>query len=230
MKSIDKALDKILCQACINTYKGHHGEVKEVLTNSKFVDNGEVEFIIGELDNRLVVAFQGSDGTHDWIHDINFVKTKVSHGEVHTGFYKQFEGVKKRLIEEILKYNKKELIFTGHSLGASLAILASYFLNDIPELRERYIFPICVLFGSPRMGTSDFTKEFLDRVLYCNNYINAADMVCKVPTVWMFFRHVERVIKIGQKLSWREKLLYVPRWVFGNPLDHEPERYLKNLG
>jgi len=225
--TIDKELDIILCQTCINTYKGSHGAVKDTLKNSMFIDNGDVEFIIGELDDKLVVAFQGSNGTDDWIHNLTFLKEKASYGEVHSGFLKQFRSVKKRLIEEILNYERKhELIFTGHSLGAALAILSAYFLPEIPALSQNYIFPICVTFGSPRVGTSDFTKEFIERVLYCNNYINGADTVCKVPPVWLFYRHVPRVININQKMTWKEKLAFIPRWITGNPYDHEPERYL----
>ena len=36
-------------------------------------------------------------------------------------------------------------------------------------------------------------------------------------------------IKIGQKLSWREKLLWLPRKIVGNPADHYPQRYFKNV-
>jgi triacylglycerol lipase len=221
-----KELDRILCQICINTYKGEHGSVIEQLKNSKFIDIGKVEFLIGELDfdqKYLVVAFQGSDGTADWIDNLDAIGTKLPDGsKVHAGFYRQYEEVHDRLNQEIYKYDSMPIIFTGHSLGAALATLAAYFY-----WYKCYL----VTFGSPRVGNSEFVSNFKnkDMILESRRYVNGADTVTMVPTLWMFYRHVPELIKIGQELSWKKILLYIPRKILGNPLDHEPERYLKDI-
>ncbi len=226
-----KSIIKNLCQECINSYGGKHGKVRNTLQNVIDIDTGKVQAHIGELENYIVVVFKGSDSFEDWIDNLNFKKISFSRTiKIHNGFYNQYLEIQFIIRNEVYKiYNdnlknkiKKEIIFTGHSLGGALAtIFATTF--SIPNS--------CVTFGSPRVGNKAFVKFFNKKINIKESlrYVNEEDTVCKVPTWWMGFRHVKGKKKIGKKLSYEEKLLYIPRKIFGNPNDHYPEKYLRNI-
>ena len=223
-----KSIIKKLCQECVNSYGGKYGKVKNKLKNVTYIDTGRVEAHVGELEKYIVVVFRGSDGFEDWKDNLDFEKTCISLDskiKVHNGFWGQVLNIRHEIQNEIInrvKKNKdKKIIFTGHSLGGALATIFSwlYFLDK----------NICITFGSPRVGNRYFVNSFNNIVKESFRYVNGEDSVCKVPTLWMGYKHVKGKIKIGQKLSWKEKLLWIPRKIFGNPMDHYPKKYLKNL-
>lgn len=222
---MNKISDRKLCQCCVNSYGGKHGEVKKVLKNIKYIDIGKVEAHIGELGKNIVIVFRGSDSFEDWVDNLDFRKTDIGNGiKVHVGFWSQIEAITESIFHELNdRDTSKSIYITGHSLGGVLATLLSYKFWMLFKIKG------CVTFGSPRVGNKKFQKVFNKRIKASRRYVNREDTICKVPTVWMGFKHVKNKVRIGQKLSWRERLLYVPRKIFGNPLDHYPQRYLKNL-
>jgi predicted lipase len=223
---LKKSIIKILCQSCIDSYEGDHGKVKDILNNMTFIRKGHVECYVGTYEDYTIVTFRGSDGTSDWLDNFKAIKhlfwidKKVAF--VHYGFYEQFNTIKDELLKELKNRNDNKIIFTGHSLGGALATLAAY------HYEYNVSFLGCVTFGSPRVGSSVFVDEFEKRVNYSIRYVYGEDTVCKVPTWWMGFRHVASKIRLG-RTSFKEKLLFIPRKIFGNPFDHKPERYLANL-
>jgi hypothetical protein len=54
------------------------------------------------------------------------------------------------------------------------------------------------------------------------------DSVTKVPPVWMGYTHIKLKIILG-KTSIIERILFPIVKIFGNPLDHYPQDYLKQL-
>lgn len=52
---------------------------------------------------------------------------------------------------------KKKIIFTGHSLGGSMAILATIWLLEKYGKQENQNHPLCVTFGCPLIGNSTFS-------------------------------------------------------------------------
>ena len=189
------------------------------------------------------MTFEGSHGNLDWWRNLQFKKVKIDKGvKMHKGFYLQLKEVLKIVTQEILDYPKQDkLIITGHSQGAVLAIGLIYYLSS--EIIELYGKPILAPDAPPRVGNKKFINIVMSKVSQCRWYVNGADSVVKVPfalpTVkflwtmsknpyWMNYRHMPTKIKIGQKLSLKEVLLYIPRKIIGNPMDHKPQRYLIN--
>ena len=220
----DKKLSKILCQVCIDSYEGRYGEVKNILQNVKTIEKDNVKAFVGDLkynnENYTVIVFPGSVGLMDWIDNLKFKKIYPFNDKIgiHQGFYYQYGKIKNEVWKEVLRREGLNIIFTGHSLGGAIATIYSA-LN---------FSKFCYTFGSPRVGNKAFVKFFERRKHESYRFINSEDSVCKVPTCWMGFRYGNK-IKIGQKLSWREKLLWLPRKIVGNPADHYPQRYLKNV-
>lgn len=78
-------------------------------------------------------------------------------GLVHEGFHDAYMSVQQQLKASIAKQNSvKSVYMTGHSLGASLATLATIDMTDNDQT------PVSLInFGSPKVGDSQFREHFL---------------------------------------------------------------------
>lgn len=231
MKRIDNGLDVVFCQECLNEYKGRHGEIKKtIMTGIKRFSVGHVEGHIGKINDLTVVVFCGSYGDKDWIDNLQFFKEGVSTNyfgrfcTVHTGFFRQFELIKSTVFE-LIKDDKK-IVVTGHSLGGAIATLFAACIAKHMGSRAQIG---CVTFGSPRVGDRSFKKAYDRLVPLTKRYVYGEDMVCKVPpSLRWWYVHVGNKIRLG-KMTWKKFLLFIPRKIFGDPMDHKPEKYLKAL-
>jgi predicted lipase len=220
-----KNLSKICCQACINTYKGEHGRVKAVLSDVNYFEKKHVEGHIGKYNRKTILVFRGSDGNADWVDNFKFWKVKAPKSwfgekcKVHKGWLEQWETIRHRV--HYLTEGLDQIIITGHSLGGALATFAAI------ELSKKMHVTL-VTFGSPRVGSLKFVRLFNKAIAFSYRFVNGADTVCKVPMSWIGYGHVAKKIKLGNA-SIIEKILHPIRKVFGNPMDHKPQRYLKEL-
>ncbi|KAK9085741.1 hypothetical protein Sjap_026152 [Stephania japonica] len=81
-------------------------------------------------------------------------------------------------IKELVNRYKGEnlsIIFTGHSLGASLAVLSSF--DVVRQLDELSAIPVCaIVFGCPQVGNNAFAKELEKlknlKILHTRNVID----------------------------------------------------------
>ena len=102
---------------------------------------------------------------------------------------------------------------------------------------------ICYNFGSPRVGSPSFSKEF-DKKYELHRFVNNNDAVCRVPLWAMFFRHVGKLHYIntygnirnatpwqrfkdrfrGYRQAWKKGQ------VFDSLYDHSMVAYTKRIG
>jgi triacylglycerol lipase len=110
------------------------------------------------FDDSIIVSFRGTEFRADEIIDAEFDSytypgTTVS---VHTGFHKYFISLKDQLFDIISKNSGKKVFITGHSLGASISLIAGYeLLNKFPGI-DLNIY----VFGCPKTGNLDFVQSF----------------------------------------------------------------------
>lgn len=102
-------------------------------------------FVLQSPENSII-AFRGTQRTNEWVD--NVLAQQVAHtdlssfqfaGKVHRGFSIIYSTIAQRVFEAAQKLDKSRPIYiTGHSLGASLAILAAMDLSiRIPELKDQ---------------------------------------------------------------------------------------------
>ena len=156
--------------------------------NIKFFDFGGTQAYAVNTKNTYTLVFRGTEPTQwaDIKSDLKFRKTKsfdingFSEGRVHRGFKAAldlvWDDINKHMVES--KSNKKNIIITGHSLGAALATLVAGRLNN-PKV-ELYTF------GSPRVGTSKWCKNQLFKHY---RFRNNNDVVTRVPPTWIGYKH-----------------------------------------
>jgi triacylglycerol lipase len=139
-----------------------------------------------------IVAFRGTSSWKDAHTDLDLTPTPWRGVHVHSGFLKSLTGLSGTVLsDEINKHAKfpsdPEVVFTGHSLGAALAILGAYMCHTTR------IFPVHSVhtFGCPRIGLEDFQIDYdMHLRARTHRYVNNNDIVTRVPPRSMSYRHV----------------------------------------
>lgn len=150
-----------------------------------FIDNPrmDTQAIVMGNDRFIVVAFRGTQPQNplDWITDAKVLfKEKGPAGAVHRGFWTSLQSVWPAIVAKIDEFQDKgqTLWFTGHSLGAALAVLA---VADL-RLRARREVNGLYTFGQPRVGDDEFAKAFnADLEPRTFRFVNNNDVVTRVP-------------------------------------------------
>ena len=225
-------------QACINTYEGRHGTVVDIFDAPAPLQTiHHTQWLTGKIGNTFYIAFQGSSGTADWFDNFKFWKVGFaafknnkktgSYGiKVHAGFDEQADLVWADIFNEILNAKKNgctRFIITGHSLGAAIATLIS---DDVRNFVDDCI---CLPFESPRVGNYRWKRYYntKNKNTYRFRYHN--DIVCKVPTPWMFFNHIGKQIYLGPKNKMIDYIKHPIKTIIGDPMDHYPQLCLQAL-
>jgi hypothetical protein len=106
-------------------------------------------------------------------------------GRVHKGFRQAYESVEADIEKSVAKLEGIPLYITGHSLGAALATLATQRLEQNHAIRD--LIAACYTFGSPRVGNTEFDREFKS-VVY--RVVNTTDIVTVIPLLLMGYIHI----------------------------------------
>jgi hypothetical protein len=158
--------------------------------------------------NTIFTSFRGSSNIHNWIENIQFRKISPynnSNIEIERGFYKEYNFIKKNIIENLFllskKYNTNKLLITGHSSGAALATIMAYdILKQYNEYKIAYLFN----FGSPRVGNKEFVEDFNNYNITSYRITHYYDMVPHVPEEFLGYHHISNEIWYN-----RENLEYI---------------------
>ncbi|ORX90312.1 alpha/beta-hydrolase [Basidiobolus meristosporus CBS 931.73] len=135
---------------------------------------------------KMVVSFRGSSNIQNWIHDVQFLPIDFEYPhqasdyplgiKVHGGFFRAYESLRAQvrdaieLLGSILadEFPEYELIVTGHSLGAAIAVFAAMDLSQNysgDKAAESFAINPKKMFvhtyGGPRIGNSGFARPGL---------------------------------------------------------------------
>ena len=154
----------------------------------KFFDFGGTQAYALSDKKEFYLVFRGTQPTQwsDIKADLKFRKVKSldvdgkSEGKVHRGFKDALDLVWDSVVAHMVKCkaSEKDIIITGHSLGAALATLVAGRLND-PTI-------LLYTFGSPRVANSKWNScQKFQHFRFRNNN----DIVTRVPPAWIGFKH-----------------------------------------
>ncbi len=139
-------------------------------------------------DNALaVLSFRGTDKDDptDLMDDLNATPQPwQAGGKVHSGFAKALLEVWPGIKAALQEFAAYRFLFTGHSLGAAMATLAS----SLQKPRALYTI------GSPRVGDQAFAD--LLQGLDNHRYVDCCDLVTRVPPEVLGYAHIPGKISL----------------------------------
>ena len=196
-------------------------------------------------DDDLFVVFRGTQNRDNLFTDLQIQSTPIQLtggiGQFHTGFVNAYNNIETHLTKAIGSYiNKTQITFTGHSLGAALASLASI---DFSRRLEHYYHTYqigLVTFGSPRITDETGSQYFTDLLVnpkvplrFNIRYCNALDPVVyfKPPNISRLknpYRHLLSLINInGQPQLFTSVVFTLDRQTLTNMVFNYYERRYK---
>jgi len=137
--------------------------------------------------------------------------------KVHAGFASMYKRLRAEMMSVLVSiYNRdkasgrKQLFFTGHSLGGAMCTIASYdcALNYRRiGLRSRQQIQVTT-FGLPKIGNLAWKTSFEKEVPRHWRFVLASDVVTKMPQDWSYFHVGVKVL-----LDWSGVILIDPSFV-----------------
>ena len=185
----------------------------------------------------IVLAFRGTEPTqlNDIKADLNamHVRNELGHGRVHKGFKKEVDDIWDQIEEWISKRKFTQVYTTGHSLGGAMSTIAC---SRLPEGT------VCYNFGSPRVGTNSWVKEF-DSKFKLYRFVNNNDIVPRVPPAFLFYRHagdlhyINTYGQIRNSTVWQRfkdrfrgyRMAWAKRQWFDSIADHGMPNYINRI-
>ena len=182
----------------------------DIISEPKLKDMSTKPMIIGDTEypylalffeskdkQNAYLIFRGTQTVADMETDITYTQTKNTKGNlVHKGFYELYTERVVPKIKDINWKSYKQVFISGHSLGASLAIIA-YSEIDVPSAR-------CLAIAPPRTGSPEFATTQMTKV---KSLINLADLVPTGPLAVMatlrfvyFYEHGPDILTFTQNL------------------------------
>lgn len=129
--------------------------------------------IVRQTACGLVIAFRGSDDVDSWIHDLDAVPMSVpGMGDVHAGFWNAWQAIASEVIAAI---GNKPVTLVGHSLGASISLLAAASLTLAGKP------PVAVWAFEPARVSFDLTLRNLLAKVPLHLFRHGLDLVTDLP-------------------------------------------------
>ena len=148
------------------------------------VDESMVGYIVWHED-AVVIVFRGTNPAEvsDWAVNLRDTTADTTHGGIHGGFWRAYQGLKPQVLKVLEKIPHEHLWITGHSLGGALALACAIDLST----NEQMAFDGLITFGQPKVVRSDLEKyvdaEFVGRYA---RVVMGDDMVARIPPSKVF--------------------------------------------
>jgi hypothetical protein len=158
------------------------------------------------------LSFRGTSDIEEWVANIDAIpddyRPIAGFGQVHSGFQDVYELVRQKIAANLATATTgcDQILITGHSLGAALAVLAA---PDVARnMPPNTIEPRVLTFAGPRVGLSDFAASFDAAIESCYRVVNFLDLVPYLPPTP--YVHVGAQITVDSggpvQVGWRHSL------------------------
>jgi hypothetical protein len=156
--------------------------------------SGSAFSVIWSTKDTLFIIFRGTQNLDDWYSNLSYQQKQYNPSSlittsqsslsfigggssVHNGFYTIYNKIRKDIIDKISELNPnkdKNIVISGHSLGAAVATLCAVDFHSLGYTKS-----VAYVFASPRMGNEKFS--FLVKNISLYSIINSLDVVPTIP-------------------------------------------------
>jgi hypothetical protein len=129
--------------------------------------------------------------------------------------------LKENILNDIKNHENYQLLFTGHSLGGSMANLFAFSViyNNIIDVNKNQ--PVLLTFGQPRTGNKEFSKKFME--IFPNGLVfrivRKGDPVTMIPfynTLGYKYYHIGGLYMFNNEMTEYTQCDYLEGEFFGN--------------
>ncbi|AWW25577.1 lipase family protein [Acetobacterium carbinolicum] len=166
---------------------------------------------IAESEDRLVLAFRGTDSTPNLDSDLDLFQIPFPYvknaGSSHRGITRVYQSLREEVIEQISQLpDTKKLYITGHSLGGDLSIMAALDFAVNTARKEAIVYTI----AAGRPGDRDFVGTYNAHVKNSYRIFNVHDFIPTLPAAeypapfteaGLFYEHVNASVPIGFQMD-----------------------------
>ena len=184
MQNIKRLIDHAkMCQLAYDSDNAIRREYPDALIFNTKKTKVKAFLIFDDENKHQTIVIRGSINFKNWVANVKFFHKKDSWArgaDVHIGFHNAAREVFS-LVKKHLKDDYATLV-TGHSLGASTAVLVGLYL-------EHFHYPnIKVLsFGQPRISNKKGAKKL--NGFHLERIVHQDDLVTKLPPKLFGYRH-----------------------------------------
>ena len=190
---------------------------KKILSVKYTHDEHDASYYVEIDGDTLYILFQWSNGKTDWKNNFDFpakpYRDMPNWWFAHRGFLRVWKAAEAELGELICLLDVKRIVIGGYSHGAAIALLChEYCKYNRPDLEV-----VGYGYGCPRVVWGFLRKNVKERFEGFTVIRNGCDIVTKVPPALFGFRHVGKMVKIGQGKG------------YGAVESHYPDKYTLEL-
>ncbi len=174
-------------------------------------------------ENTIYFSFRGTSEVKD-ITDVVDIRSKNLGNNiiVHTGFYEQFMAIENQITQDctnlLNSYPIERIIFAGHSMGGSIATIASLFYAR--KFNDKHV--TCHTFGTPKTGNIGFVEAFKEYVDESKRVEVEEDIIPTLPINKIFLHVPDRILIKSKNTNIFNKIKNIA-------VNHSCENYIAGL-
>ena len=221
--------------SCCKSHTEFFTEKWTIIDESSISDYYNYNYVVWRNDEykKFIFSFPGT--RHDIMELLSeAINSKlVNYYEIDNGikvvnyFYKVVKAIKSlvystKTLEDIKNHPGYQIIFVGHSLGASVAAIMLYTGFVENHINNNYN-PALITYGMPRTGNEDWVIDFNYRIKNVLRVVRDGDIVTSVPygLINNPYRHIGGLILVNKDVN---SMYYCPKDIGEDYPDKECER------